>query len=149
MAENRGIAPPDMTTPVGQVRALLGDLEYTEYDPPQPGFGMYSKMSDDEIEAFLALSEQSPEGAVYFSYLSMASDAALESKAVRDFDLQVDTTKRAADLRLIAEMWLSRWNLATGDIFEVFEIGTSSCRCIPELAPRTVCRRGCNGSQFF
>lgn len=37
MAENRGVAPPDMTTPVGQVRALLGDVEYTEYDPPPAG----------------------------------------------------------------------------------------------------------------
>lgn len=144
MAENRGVAPPNMATPVGQVRALLGDLEYTEYDPPQPGFGKYKKMSDAEIESFLALSDGSSEGAVYYAYLSMASDAAIASKTVKDFDLQIDNTKRAADLRLIAQMWLDKWNAGSADIFELFDTVTHRCR--HELAEGVSCRRGCRGS---
>lgn len=144
MAENRGVAPPDMTSNVGKVRALLGDLEYEEYDPPQPGFGMYRKMGDSEIEAFLALSDDSPEGAVYFAYMQMSSDAALESKTIQDMDLRVDLSKRATDLRLIAAQWKDTWDQASGDIFELFDVVTHRCR--HELAEGVSCRRGCYGS---
>lgn len=149
MNENRGVAPPDMTTAVGQTRALLGDVEYTEYDPPQTGFGMYGKMSDDEIEGFLARSDNSPEGAMYFVYLQIAGDSAFASKIVKDFDLQVDTSKRSGEFLAIADRWKAQWGSATADIFEVFDIGRSGCSCVPELAPRQVCRRGCNGSRLF
>ena len=146
MAENRGIAPPDMTTPVGQVRALLGDVEYTPYDPSQSGYGMYKMMSDTEIEGFLATSDQSPEGAMYYAYLQMAGAAARESKVVKDFDLQVDLSKRATDLRIIAEMWLDKWNAASADIFEVFDIGTGNVWYPPEATPFP---GGLNGSRLF
>lgn len=149
MAENRGIAPPDMSTAVGQTRALLGDVEYTEYDPPQTGFGMYEKMSDLEIEGFLARSDNSPEGAMYFVYLQISGDAAFASRMIRDFDLQVDTTKRSGEFLAIADRWKSLWDASTEDIFEVFDIGNSGCGCVPELAPRPFCRRGCNGSRLF
>lgn len=148
MAENRGVAPPDLTTLVGQVRALLGDVEYTNYDPPQPGFGRYRLMSDIEIEGFLLNSDDSVEGAVYFAYLQMAGAAAMESKEVKDFDLSVNTTKRATDLRLIAQMWLDKWNAATADIFELFDVGFG-CVCRMELAEGMSCRRDCNGRQLY
>lgn len=149
MAENRGVAPPNMATPVGQVRALLGDVEYTEYDPSQPGFGMYKKMSDLEIEGFLARSDNSPEGALYYVWLQVAGDAAFASRVVKDLDLQVDTTKRSGEFLAIALQWKDSWTQSTADIFEVFDLGGSDCGCVPELAPRTVCRRGCNGSRLF
>lgn len=149
MAENRGIAPPDMTTEVGKFRALAGDVEYVELDPPVAGFGSYAKFSDDEIKGFLAVADDSVEGALYFSFMQLAGDAALAAKSVRDLDLQVSTEKRAQELRLIAQMWKDRWDATTEDIFEVFDIGGSGCDCVPELAPRPVCRRGCNGSRLF
>ena len=149
MAENRGIAPPDMSTAVGQTRALLGDVEFTEYDPPQTGFGMYEKMSDLEIEGFLARVDNSPEGAMYLVYLQVAGDSAFASKVVKDFDLSVDTTKRSGEFLAIADRWKSQWDASTEDIFEVFDIGNSGCGCVPELAPRPVCRRGCSGSRLF
>lgn len=148
MAENRGIAPPDLQTPVGQVRALLGDVEYTEFDPPEPGFGMYRLVSDAEIEGFLLASDGDLNGAVYFAYLQFAGAAAFESKSVKDFDLMVDTTKRAGELRLIASMWLDKWNAATADIFELFDVGFG-CRCRMELAEGMSCPRGCNGRRIF
>jgi hypothetical protein len=148
LAENRGIAPPDMSSNVGKFRALAGDVEFTEYDPPQPGFGMYQKFSDSEIEGFLAAADDSLEGALYFSFMQLAGDAAMEAKQVKDFDLMVNTEKRATELRLIAQMWKDRWDASTEDIFEVFDIGRG-CDCVPELAPRPVCRRGCSGSRLF
>lgn len=150
MAENRGIAPPDMTSEVGKFRALAGDVEYMEYEPPQVGFGMYQKFSDTEIEGFLAVADGSPEGGLYFAFMQLAGDAAISAKSVRDFDLQVSTEKRATELRLIAQMWKDRWDAATGDIFEIFDIGgVSGCGCVPELAARPFCRRGCVGNQLF
>lgn len=142
MAENRGIAPPNMASPVGQVRALLGDVEYTEYDPPQPGYGMYEKMSDLEIKGFLARSDESPEGAMYFVWLQVAGDAAFASRVVKDFDLQVDTTKRSGEFLAIADRWKAQWDAATGDIFEVFNIGSSCRQC--ELSEGASC-----GCRFF
>src|SRR5690606_23937619 len=102
-------------------------------------YGMYRKMSDAEIEAFLALSDQSPEGAVYFAYLQMASDAAMESRTVKDFDLSIDLTKRATDLRLMAIQWKEAWDQVSADIFEVFDIGSTCRRC--ELSEGASC--GC------
>lgn len=148
MAENRGIAPPNMMTLVGQVRALLGDVEYVEYDPPQPGYGMYRLMSDAEIEGFLVSASDSPDGAVYYAYLQMAGAAAMESKSVKDFDLQVDLTKRATDLRLIAQMWLDKWDAATADIFELFDVNFG-CGCRLELSEGLSCRGGCRGSRIY
>lgn len=148
MAENRGVAPPDMATKVGQFRALVGDVEYTEYDPPQPGFGMYKKFSDTEIEGFLAVSEGSLAGAAYFAYLQIASSAALESKSVKDYDLQIDLTKRAGDLRAIAQMWKDKWDAESADIFEVFDtVGTPGC--YPELAQWPAIPGRCLGNRLF
>lgn len=146
MAENRGIAPPDMSSNVGKFRALAGDVEFTPYDPPQPGFGMYQKFSDVEIEGFLAVADDSVEGALYFSFMQLAGDAALEAKSVKDFDLQIDLTKRSGDLRAIAQMWHDRWSALTEDIFEVFDIGSQE-QCHPELAPWPV--RGRCGDKLF
>ena len=148
MAENRGIAPPDMSSNIGKFRVLAGDIEFTPYDPPQPGFGMYQKFSDAEIGGFLAAADDSLEGGLYFSFMQLAGDAAMEAKQVKDFDLMVNTEKRATELRLIAQMWKDRWDASTEDIFEVFDIGRG-CDCVPELAPRPVCRRGCSGSRLF
>lgn len=152
MPVNRGVAPPDMASDVGKFRALVGDLEYETLDPPEAGYGSYKLFSDDEINVYLEQSEGSLEGAVYLSYLYLASAAALESRSVRDLDLQVDLTKRSGDLRAIAAMWKDRWDEAVGagDIFEVFDTGVGSgCGCVPEASPRPCCRKGCYGGQLF
>lgn len=146
MAINRGIAPPDITTEVGKFRALVGDLSYTELDPPEAGFGNYSLFSDDEIKVFLDTST-SKEGAAALAYTQLAGAAAIESKNVKDYDLQVDLTKRATDLRLIAAMWQDKADAATADIFELFDVNIRDGDCTPELAAPVV-RRGC-GLRLF
>lgn len=149
MAINKGVAPPDVTTPVGQMRALLGDLTYAELDPPEVGFGNYVKFSDDEIEAFLAASD-SQEGALFLAYMQLAGEAALESKSVKDLDLQVDLTKRATDLRLIAFGWRDRADALGADVFELFDVSINDgCECGPELAANVVCWRCSSGVRLF
>ena len=149
MAVNKGIAPPDPATPVGQMRALLGDLAYTELDPPGVGFGNYVKFSDFEIETFLASSD-SQAGAMYLAYMSLAAGAALESRSVKDLDISVDLTKRATDLRLIAQMWKDQADAQAADVFELFDTTIDDgCGCTPELAQRVYCGRCSYGLRLF
>lgn len=149
MAVNEGVAPPDLTSPVGKFRALIGDVEYEDLDPPVPGKGSYKKFSDIEIEGFLLVANGSVESAIGFAYLQLASSAAEQSKSVQDFDLKIDLTKRAADLRAIAEMWFERGDLEGADIFELFDTAPNQCGCVPEATPWPVCRRGCSGYRLF
>ena len=142
MSTNKGIAPPDMTTDVGKFRALIGDLKYVELDPPVASFGNYELFSDDEITVFLAGST-SPEGAAALAYSQLAGRAALESTQVKDQDLQVDLTKRATDLRLIAAMWQGKADQAAADIFELFDVNIRDGYCTPELAAKRVSWGGC------
>lgn len=135
---NRGIAPPTPGTDITNFRVLAGDVAYTELDPPETGFGDYTFWSDLEIEAFLSASESLP-WAIYYAYLQAASTAAAQSVVVKDFDLQVDLSKRADGLRAIAAMWLSRAQdddlIAGEDAFVVVPTGATGGGFIPEAAP--------------
>lgn len=126
---NVGIAPPDPTTDVGRFRMLSGDIAWTPLDPPQPGYGEYEKFSDAEIEAYLAQGGDSVPRAIGYSYLYLAGQAAIASQSVRDYDLQVDTTKRAADLRAIAQVWFDTADnddvIAAEEGFELVPTGTT------------------------
>lgn len=144
---NLGISPLEPTTPVGQFRLLIGDTTSVPLEPPVAGFGNYKLFSDAEIEVFLAGSE-SPEGAAYLAFMQLSGAAAMESRTIKDLDLQVDLTKRATDLRLIAAEWKNRADALSADIFELFS-PESDCGCVPEATPRQVCRRGCSGIRFF
>lgn len=136
MAVNKGVAPPDYNTDVGKFRATVGDTHYVELDPPKPGFGDYDLFSDGEIQVFLD-THDSFEGAIGFAYLSLATSAALEAKSVKDFDLQVNTEKRAGELRALAQFWFDRDADLSADIFETFDTVIESGRkCVPELAAK-------------
>lgn len=136
---NPGVYPLDPDTRVGQFRLLFGDVESTPYVPAEPGIQNYGELSDSEIEVFLVQGGDSLNRAVGFYYLSLAGAAAKASRSVKDYDLQIDTTKRAADLREIAKWW---FDLADGDdaisgeeAFEIVPTGTRGGEFIPELAP--------------
>lgn len=138
MSENRGVAPPDPVTDTGRFRALSGDLEYQPLDPPIPGWGSYMRFSDAEIEAYLAQADGSVPRAIGYSYLYLAGQAAIASQSVRDYDLQVDTTKRAADLRAIAQFWFDKADeddvAAAEEGFEIVPTGRTGGDFIPEGA---------------
>lgn len=134
---NKGVAPPDMTSDLGKLRAILGDLEYTELDPPEAGFGSYKFFGDAELQAFLDTGE-SIEMAAYYSYMQLAASAAVTAKSVKDLDLAIDTTKTPTELRLIAQMWRDQALANSADIFELFDTTIDDGYCEPELAAKIV-----------
>lgn len=105
---NPGVYPVDMSTQVGVFRALVGDTESTPYDPVEAGVQNYEMFSDVDIEGFIAAGSGNLSRGVGFAYLALAGRAGLTAKSVKDFDLTVDTTKRPAELRLIAQTWFTR-----------------------------------------
>lgn len=142
---NIGIAPPDYNTPVGILRRRVGDTEYVE---TTPGFGDYTMFSDAELEGFLSDGGGSVSRALGYIFLEIAGNAALLAKYIKTDDLTLDTTKRAADLRAMAETWFDRADAedeaeGLADEFVVVSTGQSGCRCYPELAAFPVCRCSC------
>lgn len=133
---NPGEFPLDPTSNVGKFRLVYGDTGSTPYSPVEPGYQNYTELSDAEIEAFLATGSDSINRAIGYYYLSLAGKAALVAKQVRDYDLQVDTTKRAADLRAIAQWWFDQADnddvISAEEGFEIVLTGTNSGDFIPE-----------------
>lgn len=137
--ENRGIAPADPLTPVGQVRYLIGDLDYEAVDPPEVGYGIYANFSDGEIEGFLGAGGNSVVRASGFAYLRLAALVAAGAISWKSDDLTLDAKQVAAEYRLLA-------NIAFGQADEADASGASafgldnpyttceSCTCHPELA---------------
>lgn len=135
---NPGAYPVDLTSKVGQFRALTGDLNSSPYDPAYPGYQNFLKFSDAEIEGYLAQGGDSVARAIGYSYLYLAGQAAIESAAIKDYDLQIDKTKRAADLTAIAKLWFGQADgeevISGEEAFEIVPTGTSSGQFIPELS---------------
>lgn len=135
---NPGAVPVDLASNIGRFRGLVGDLQYEDYDPDEPGYGNFLKYSDAEIEAYLEQGGDSINRAIGFAYLYLAGQAAMESQSVKDYDLQIDNTKRAADLRAIAQFWFDQADdedVITGEeAFEIVPTGTRSGAFIPEAA---------------
>lgn len=135
---NPGAFPVELTGPVGQFRALIGDLNSTAYVPVAPGFQNFIMFSDAEVEAYISQGEGITRG-VGFAYLYLAGQAAMESVSVKDYDLMIDKTKRATDLRVIAQAWFDRADSedvsSAEEGFEIVSTGTTGGDFIPELAP--------------
>lgn len=133
---NPGQYPVDLASKVGQFRALTGDLNSTPYDPVEPGYQNFDKFSDAEIEGYLTQGGDSVARAIGYSYLYLAGQAALESKTIKDYDLQIDKTKRATDLTNIAKLWFSQADgeevIAGEEAFEIVPTGTRGGPFIPE-----------------
>lgn len=127
---NPGEYPLDPASEVGQYRLIFGDTNAEEYDPAVPGQRTYTYFSDAEITAMLAQAGTTTR-AVAYGYLKLASAAAVESKSVKDYDLQIDLTKRAADLRATAQVWFERADDeddadGNADIFDLVDLAGTS-----------------------
>lgn len=136
---NPGAYPLDPTSPVGRFRILYGDTDSEPYDPVVVGIQNYQELSDDEVEGFISQGGDSIPRGIGYLYIALAGQAAKQSKVVQDQDLRVDLTKRAADLRAIAEVWFgSADNDDLVNAEEAFEIVPTGQRCggvIPEGSP--------------
>lgn len=78
----------DLSTPAGQVRLLINDLDETR-----------AVFSVDEIQAFLDLEASNVKLAAAQALDTIADDEALTSKAIRSQDLTTDGAKVAVILR--------------------------------------------------
>lgn len=104
-----GNTPPDYSAPIGQFRLLAQDTNFVDLIPASPGSGTFDLFGDDEISGYLAMYQgYSMYRAVGAAYTGLAARAAMSAKMVKDYDLQVDLTKRAASLQAIADAMLER-----------------------------------------
>lgn len=110
MTPNVGNTPPDYNSPTGKFRLLVQDVVATDLVPAVTGQGQYTMFSDDEIAGYLSIYPTSLFRAVGTAYKSLAARAALEAKIVKDFDLQVDLTKKSAALNDAADAFFARAN---------------------------------------
>lgn len=108
MAINKGIAPPDASTAIGQMRSQLSDLEYVELEPAEPGFGNYTNFSDFELEAKLAQAGGSTTRAIGFAYLTLAGVYASQAVDWASDDQRVTLSKRAGAMLDLAKFWFDR-----------------------------------------
>lgn len=136
---NPGVWPIDVTSPVGRFRLTYGDTSATSYEPPESGVRNFEELSDAEIEAFLAQGGDSVARGIGYLYLAMAGHAAKEALTVKDYDLTVDQTKRAADLRAMAREWFDIADQedvsSSEEGFVIVPTGRSCGGAIPEGAP--------------
>lgn len=133
---NPGEFPLDPTSNVGKFRLVYGDTQSVPYSPVEPAFQNYTELSDAEIEAYLSVSSDSINRAIGYYFLALSGAAAKTSKSVADYDLKVDTTKRAADLRAIAQWWFDQADnndvISAEEGFEIVPTGTRRGEFIPE-----------------
>lgn len=132
---NPGVFPYDPTTTVGSFRTVYGDIASVPLSPTVVGYQDYTYFSDDEIIVFIDQGQQNVLRGVGFAILQAANAASLQSKMVKDYDLQVDLTKRAADLRSTANQYFdiaNQYDERAGlfDYFDFIETGS-----IPNFYP--------------
>lgn len=143
-AGNPGEYPLDPTSDVGKFRLAYGDTQSTPYDPVVPDIQNYTELSDAEIELFLSQGGDSVNRAIGFYYMRLAGEAAKISKVTADYDLRVDLTKRATDLREMAQWYFDQALTEEGEGgFFIVPTGRPHVCCTPELAPFDLsCHRG-------
>lgn len=139
---NIGIAPLDPTSPIGQLRVLVGDTDSRPLDPAQPGLGDYAVFGDIALEASLLAADSSLNRAAGNLFLTLAAQLSAEGKSIRTEDLSINTTQRGQSLLDIAKAFLAAADdeaLAEADSFVTVapyggRPGRSPLR--PEATPR-------------
>jgi hypothetical protein len=96
---NEGVAPPNFSTDVGQVRALLGD---TDPENIISGVGEYLYFGDDEIGAFLTMYGDNVKLAAARCLETISMSQALLLKSWSTDDLTVNGDRIAEALRKLA-----------------------------------------------
>jgi hypothetical protein len=96
------VYPPDYSSPVGQLRSLVGDEEqYEEYAGPNETTAYM--FSDDKLKAILAINKDKLKLSAAVLIDQIATNEALVSKKIRTEDLQTDGAAVANSMRLHAQ----------------------------------------------
>lgn len=117
------IYPPDYSTPLGQLRALLSQTKQ-HADPQNPEAPADYLLSDGQLNAYIAINNGGLFGAAADALLALATNEALISKKIRTEDLQTDGPAVAGELRRMAETYRQRHkdDLEALDLVDSFEI---------------------------
>lgn len=117
------IYPPDYSTPLGQLRALLSQTKQHK-DPQNPELPADYLVSDGQLNAYIAINNGGLFGAAADALLALATNEALISKKIRTEDLQTDGPAVAGELRRMAETYRQRHkdDLEALDLVDSFEI---------------------------
>ena len=107
---NPGIAPADPNTNVGATRYLMGDTVSVPLVPTVAGHEDYAYFSDTALGTFLQRGSHNPLMACGFAFMQLAAGAALQSVTVETSGMKADLTKRAADLRSVANSFFEKAN---------------------------------------
>lgn len=127
-----GVAPLDPSTDVGQVRAHIGDTNFTALVPPVDGQGNYEWMSDGEIQAAINTAGGNIPRAVGMSMLGLSRDFAATGRAIKTDDLSMDSRQRGKDFLSIALEWLKQADLQDArDAGGFFELVSPDRTCPP------------------
>lgn len=145
----RGIAPPDPTTDIGRMRIALGDTEYEEYIPPQPGYGLYQLFSDAQLQVFLDLAGGNVARAIAMAYTQIGASWASTGATIRTDDLTFSAKDSVGNWLTLASWWNKvaddEEDRAINEYFDLVDVGRNAWHCKPELAQWAVCGRGCVG----
>ena len=117
------IYPPDYTTPLGQLRALLSQTKQHK-DPQNPDAPADYLIPDGQLNAYIAVNDGGLFGAAADALLALATNEALISKKIRTEDLQTDGPAVAGELRRMAETYRQRHKdeLEALDLVDSFEV---------------------------
>lgn len=149
---NPGVAPLDPSTPVGQLRSLVGDTQYVELAPPAAGQGDYNVWSDATLLAILTLHAGNALRAAGNLYLQLAAEYAQTARSIKTDDLAINTIGRGDTLLKVAQSFLDEAvageNAAASDSFQIISFGgrrgRGRCFCRPEGTPRPLdCPHAC------
>jgi hypothetical protein len=96
------ITPPDYTTPIGQVRLLIPDVEQLDNLQDQSAPASYL-FNDAQIQALVVLYSNNVKRAAAQAKLILATSEALINKVIRTTDYTTDGAKLGAELRAQAK----------------------------------------------
>jgi len=120
---NKGVAPVDTSTAVGQFRVDVGDTGSVALDPTETGFADYTYFSDLELQSALDATGGVPSNAgMAFMYRKLAGILALKAQNIQTDDLRYASEQRAEIMRKIAKDFqdAADTGAANADIFEIF-----------------------------
>lgn len=141
MAFNKlGIAPPDAVTNVGKFRLMAGDSEYQPLSPPTPGLGLYQAWSDQEISAFLEISNGSVARAISLAYTQIAASYAASGATIKTDDLSYSSKDSVGSWQNLAKYWADiadrEEGRAADDMFIMVDTAGPQPWFQPEGSPR-------------
>lgn len=105
MNSNFDVYPPDTSTMVGKVRALIADTKQLDYDQnDEPRY----MLTDAELEVFIEGAGEKLYASAASALLAIAVNEALINKVIKTEDLSTDGAKLATELRLNARDLFNR-----------------------------------------